>query len=239
MAVLSSEQLQRLHGKFLLLVCVHASCAVDYRLATACITLRPAVQIGDDIRHLPPFLQENLTTSEDLLIFPHKSTYLTLVLSIAARYWHRKHRTARGMPPCVSRRQATSLTVYAEALQLWPVQDWGCPAQVDLLIALLQLPRIATLQEASLLPCIGNDAFAGEHGSICTELEIYGRNSDQFAIIQQRAPAATGRQEEYAASVAAFLSQAAQVREVRQAGLLHSCIMLWLVGSKLQVCDPC
>ena len=73
---------------------------------------------------------------------------------------------------------------------------------------------MASLQEETLLPCVGNDAFSGETGVLCSEMEVYGREGDPFAVVQQRAPAATGRQEGFAANLATFLQQTAETREV-------------------------
>ena len=86
---------------------------------------------------------------------------------------------------------------------------------MDLLISTLKLERVAVLQEAAILPCVGNDAFAGEKGIMSSELEVYGGEADRFALVQQRAPAATGRQEQYAASLALFLQETVQAQEVR------------------------
>lgn len=85
---------------------------------------------------------------------------------------------------------------------------------MDLLISTLKLSPLATVQEPTLLPCVGNDAFQGEPGSMCTELEVYGRLDSPYAVVQQRSPAATGRQDQLAANIASFLQTAAQVQQV-------------------------
>lgn len=81
---------------------------------------------------------------------------------------------------------------------------------LDLLVSMLRLPRQACLSSHNVLPCLGYDAFAPASRSqpdqathLVTALELY--QLGDFALLQQRAPAAKGRQQAYAQELAAWI----------------------------------
>ena len=67
------------------------------------------------------------------------------------------------------------------------------PSQADLLISTLGLPSRAHALSPDVLPCVGVDAVGDGPAAVATELQLYGRDGDDFAVLQQRAPAAVGR----------------------------------------------
>ena len=81
---------------------------------------------------------------------------------------------------------------------------------LDLLVSTLRLPRQACLISHNVLPCLGYDAFGPASQSqpdqathLVTALELYQLGN--FALLQQRAPAAKGRQQAYAEELAAWI----------------------------------
>jgi proteasome assembly chaperone 2 len=62
------------------------------------------------------------------------------------------------------------------------------------------------INDPNLLPAVGNDPFdLAAPGSLATELELYGLQGTNTYILQQRAPAMTGRQRSFAENVATWL----------------------------------
>ncbi|KAG0475504.1 hypothetical protein HPP92_015190 [Vanilla planifolia] len=60
---------------------------------------------------------------------------------------------------------------------------------VDLLISSLRAKRVAYLDEPSVLPCVGNDAYGPlPEGILSLPLEAYESPSHAVALIQQRSP---------------------------------------------------
>ena len=81
---------------------------------------------------------------------------------------------------------------------------------LDLLVSTLRLPRQVCLSSHNVLPCLGYDAFSPASRSqpdqaphLVTALELY--QLGDFALLQQRAPAAKGRQQAYAEELAAWI----------------------------------
>ena len=81
---------------------------------------------------------------------------------------------------------------------------------LDLLVSTLRLPRQVCLSSHNVLPCLGYDAFSPASRSqpdqaphLVTALELYQLGN--FALLQQRAPAAKGRQHAYAEELAAWI----------------------------------
>ncbi|KAK3149227.1 hypothetical protein QOZ80_3AG0214590 [Eleusine coracana subsp. coracana] len=78
---------------------------------------------------------------------------------------------------------------------------------VDLLISSAKAKRVAYLDEPSVLPCAGNDAFGPDAvGDLALALEAYESTSHNLAFIQQRSPAITGMMVSFAKNVANFIS---------------------------------
>lgn len=88
------------------------------------------------------------------------------------------------------------------------------------MIATLRLSRVAVLYNETLLPCVGNDAYSGQPGTLCSELEVYGSTTADLLCIQQRAPAATGRQQAFAEDLCKFLLRL-QPRQVQYPACLE------------------
>ncbi|KAK9803470.1 hypothetical protein WJX73_005350 [Symbiochloris irregularis] len=108
---------------------------------------------------------------------------------------------------------------------LLPTTGIGSLAQlaVDLLVSTLRLSRLAVLHSEQLLPCVGNDAYSRQKGTLCSELELYGSTTSEFICLQQRAPAATGRQQAFAEELCDFL-QHLQPRQVLILGSLNAAL---------------
>ncbi|XP_020395833.1 proteasome assembly chaperone 2-like [Zea mays] len=65
---------------------------------------------------------------------------------------------------------------------------------VDLLISSSRARWVAYLDESSVLPCAGNDAFGPDAvGDLALALEAYESTSHKLAFIQQRSPVTTVR----------------------------------------------
>lgn len=78
---------------------------------------------------------------------------------------------------------------------------------VDLLIPSSKARRVAYLDEPSVLPCVGNDAFGPNAvGDLALPLEEYESPSNGLAFIQQRSPIITGMMISFAKNVANFVS---------------------------------
>ncbi|KAL6637930.1 hypothetical protein ACP70R_025502 [Stipagrostis hirtigluma subsp. patula] len=78
---------------------------------------------------------------------------------------------------------------------------------VDLLISSARAKRVAYLDEPSVLPCAGNDAFGPDAvGDLALALEAYESTYHRLAFIQQRSPVITGMAVSFAKNVADFIS---------------------------------
>ncbi|EEC76242.1 hypothetical protein OsI_13667 [Oryza sativa Indica Group] len=78
---------------------------------------------------------------------------------------------------------------------------------VDLLVSSSSARRVAYLDEPSVLPCAGNDAFGPDAvGDLALALEAYESPSHRLAFIQQRSPIITGMVVSFAKNVANFIS---------------------------------
>ena len=83
----------------------------------------------------------------------------------------------------------------------------------DLIIETSQAPRMGRLTDAALLPCVGVGAFSHVPGA-AFGVELFSLPGTNVYVLQQRAPAAPGRQREFADSLAAWAKEqgVAQVR---------------------------
>jgi proteasome assembly chaperone 2 len=91
---------------------------------------------------------------------------------------------------------------------------------VDCLIASYDLPLVARCEDANVLPCVGNDAYSLQQpGSLATSLELYHHAASNAFVLQQRAPAVAGRQEAFAAGLAAWAASAGFARVLLLCGL--------------------
>ncbi|WVZ60686.1 hypothetical protein U9M48_010673 [Paspalum notatum var. saurae] len=78
---------------------------------------------------------------------------------------------------------------------------------VDLLISSARARRVAYLDEPSVLPCAGNDAFGPDAvGDLALALEAYESGPHRLAFIQQRSPVITGMMVSFAKNIADFIS---------------------------------
>ncbi|KAI3962860.1 hypothetical protein MKW92_041310 [Papaver armeniacum] len=76
---------------------------------------------------------------------------------------------------------------------------------IDLLISSLKAEKIGYLDEPSVLPCVGNDAYGvGPEGVLALPLEAYNSCSDSLSLIQQRSPVVQGMMTEFAKNLANF-----------------------------------
>lgn len=87
---------------------------------------------------------------------------------------------------------------------------------MDLLIETSRAPRVGRLSEPSLLPCVGVGAFTHISGT-AYGLELFTLPGSNIYLVQQRAPAAPGRQREFAESLAAW-AKSAGVAQVHSTG---------------------
>ena len=76
--------------------------------------------------------------------------------------------------------------------------------QADLLVASLSLPSRGLLHAPDLLPCLGADAVNDGPAALAGPAQLYGRDSDSWAVLQVRSPAAPGRAAAFAAYLAAW-----------------------------------
>ncbi|XP_009416799.2 uncharacterized protein LOC103997343 [Musa acuminata AAA Group] len=78
---------------------------------------------------------------------------------------------------------------------------------VDLLISSTGAKRVGFLDEPSLLPCAGNDAYGPEpEGVLALPLEAYESPPHALTLIQQRSPVIKGMMVEFAKNLADFVS---------------------------------
>lgn len=83
---------------------------------------------------------------------------------------------------------------------------------VDLIISTLHLPCVGRLESACLLPCAGIGAFDHLPGIVSLSLEIFEcpvAQGPPVFVLQQRAPAARGCQQNYAEELTEWISVAA------------------------------
>ncbi|PKA60963.1 hypothetical protein AXF42_Ash019952 [Apostasia shenzhenica] len=77
---------------------------------------------------------------------------------------------------------------------------------VDLLISTLRADRVAYLDEPSVLPCVGNDAYGPlPVGDLTLPLEAYESSIHALTLIQQRSPVTKGMMVEFAKNLAHFM----------------------------------
>ncbi|KAH0459467.1 hypothetical protein IEQ34_012281 [Dendrobium chrysotoxum] len=78
---------------------------------------------------------------------------------------------------------------------------------IDLLISSLRAKRIAYLDEPSVLPCVGNDAYGPlPEGDLALPLEAYESAPHGLTFIQQRSPVIKGMMIEFAENLANFVT---------------------------------
>ncbi|TVU44837.1 hypothetical protein EJB05_04298, partial [Eragrostis curvula] len=100
---------------------------------------------------------------------------------------------------------------------------------VDLLISSARTRRVAYLDEPSVLPCAGNDAFGPDAvGDLTLALEAYESASHGLAFVQQRSPVITGMMVSFAKNVANF---------ARNIGKDHIIILSSLDSGKRRIID--
>ncbi|KAK8969600.1 hypothetical protein KSP40_PGU007021 [Platanthera guangdongensis] len=78
---------------------------------------------------------------------------------------------------------------------------------IDLLVSSLRAKRVAYLDEPSVLPCVGNDAYGPlPEGDLTLPLEVYESQSHGLTLIQHRSPVIKGMMVEFAKNIANFIS---------------------------------
>ncbi|KAK9741993.1 hypothetical protein RND81_03G141900 [Saponaria officinalis] len=76
---------------------------------------------------------------------------------------------------------------------------------VDLMISTTKAHKIGYLDDPSLLPCVGNDAFGPlPLGDLALPLEVYNLASDGLTFVQQRSPVIKGMMVQFAKNLADF-----------------------------------
>ncbi len=79
---------------------------------------------------------------------------------------------------------------------------------VDLLIATLKAQLVGYLEDPDVLPVVGADPYAPPTATqlhMAASLEVYHASPHNLYIIQQRAPAAPGRQHAFATSMVSWI----------------------------------
>ncbi|KAJ3670128.1 hypothetical protein LUZ60_010452 [Juncus effusus] len=77
---------------------------------------------------------------------------------------------------------------------------------VDLLISSTEAKRVGFLDDSSILPCVGNDAFGPQpEGNLSVSLEAYESASNGLTLIQQRSPFIKGMMIQFARNMANFI----------------------------------
>ncbi|KAG9440814.1 hypothetical protein H6P81_020979 [Aristolochia fimbriata] len=80
---------------------------------------------------------------------------------------------------------------------------------IDLLIASLKADKIGYLDDPSVLPCVGNDAYGPvPQGNLALPVEAYDSPSYSSTLVQQRSPIIKGMTLEFAKNVANFAVEA-------------------------------
>ncbi|KAH7660915.1 Proteasome assembly chaperone 2 eukaryotic protein [Dioscorea alata] len=78
---------------------------------------------------------------------------------------------------------------------------------IDLLISSTGARRVGYLDEPSVLPCAGNDAYGPVPvGDLALPLEAYASSSHAITLIQQRSPVVKGMMVEFAKNLTNFIS---------------------------------
>ncbi|KAM7250179.1 hypothetical protein ACFE04_022062 [Oxalis oulophora] len=91
---------------------------------------------------------------------------------------------------------------------------------VDLLISSLKSEKIGYLDDPSVLPCIGNDAYGPiPRGELSLPLEAYESLSSSLTLIQQRSPFIKGMMIEFAKNLADFAAASGKKHIVLLSGL--------------------
>lgn len=106
---------------------------------------------------------------------------------------------------------------------------------MDLIIATLKLPCVGQLETTSVLPCAGLGAFDHQPGQVALSLQLFahlGQQPRPLYVLQQRAPAAKGCQQQYAQDLAQWVSNS-KFGEVQTCKGMHSYIHVYLV---VEVC---
>ncbi|XP_068655025.1 uncharacterized protein [Aristolochia californica] len=76
---------------------------------------------------------------------------------------------------------------------------------IDLLISSFKAERIGYLDDPSVLPCVGADAYGPiPEGNLALSLEVYDSPSNSSTLVQQRSPIIKGMMLEFAKNVANF-----------------------------------
>ncbi|XP_078430548.1 clast3-like protein [Wolffia australiana] len=76
---------------------------------------------------------------------------------------------------------------------------------VDLLVSSTGAERVAYLDDPSILPCVGNNAYRlSPAGELALPLEAYDSPSNKLTFVQQRSPVVKGRMLDFAKNVAEF-----------------------------------
>jgi len=84
----------------------------------------------------------------------------------------------------------------------------------DLLIANFNFKKVGYLESPYVLPIVGNDACSfKEEGNISINLEVFQHPSAKVTVVQQRAPIARKRAEDYAKQLVAWV-KAAKFKEL-------------------------
>lgn len=78
---------------------------------------------------------------------------------------------------------------------------------IDFLVSSLRAKRVAYLDDPSVLPCVGNDAYGPlPEGDLALPLEVYESQFHGLTLIQQRSPVIKGMMVEFAKNIANFIS---------------------------------
>ncbi|ONK74618.1 uncharacterized protein A4U43_C03F8340 [Asparagus officinalis] len=78
---------------------------------------------------------------------------------------------------------------------------------IDILVSSSGAKRVAFLDEPSVLPCVGNDAYGPvPEGILALPLEAYESPQHSLTLIQQRSPVLKGMMVEFAKNFARFIS---------------------------------
>lgn len=131
---------------------------------------------------------------------------------------------------------ATASSLLAGKTLVLPVVSHGNVGQLasDLAIEALRLPRVAILDHAALLPCVGAGAFTADaeppatHLALGFELRACASRAPGFALAQQRALVAPGAGRAFANDLAAFVARCAP----------RECVLLASVPSTRANVDP-
>ncbi|CAN6459929.1 unnamed protein product [Victoria cruziana] len=100
---------------------------------------------------------------------------------------------------------------------------------VDLLISSLRADRVGYLNDPSVLPCVGNDAYGPvPQGVLALPLEVYEVSSSELSIIQQRSPVIKGMMIEFSRNLASYAATT---------GKQHVVVLSSLDSGKKQKCD--